>query len=286
MEQGFHDLSYNDYEADPCPEPSLRSGIAKVLLNLSPKHAWYEHPRLNEDWKPREEGKFDVGIAAHAMVVGGDRVVRLPEEFKDYKKHEVRKLAAEVRDRGGTPLLDVQYRRTRAMFDTLLDQLGARGLSHVFTDPKGKGEQSVIWEENGTWLRSRPDWVLDSTAGMEVWDYKTTAKAHPTSWAKIAFNTGADIQAAMVISGIKAITGTEPRFRFVVQDVTPPHLISIVGLSPLGLDMGERKLNRAVELWGECLDTGCWPGYPAGEVFIDPPGYHDVEWQERLEVHP
>ena len=41
-------MSMDEYHADPCPTPSLSSGIARVLWANTPMHAWFKHPRLNK----------------------------------------------------------------------------------------------------------------------------------------------------------------------------------------------------------------------------------------------
>ena len=54
-----------------------------------------------------------------------------------------------------------------------------------------------------------------------------------------------------------------------------------VALSPAALGMAERKVERAIELWGECLKTGQWPGYNSVTVTVDPPGWSEKRWLER-----
>ena len=52
------DISAEAYHADPAPEPSLSSSVAKILVNLSPAHARIAHPRLNPDYRPRSRAEI------------------------------------------------------------------------------------------------------------------------------------------------------------------------------------------------------------------------------------
>jgi hypothetical protein len=37
--------------------------------------------------------------------------------------------------------------------------------------------------------------------------------------------------------------------------------------------MAQRRAARARKLWGECVTTNKWPGYPVGIYQIDPPNW-------------
>ncbi|MBK8009562.1 MAG: hypothetical protein IPK23_14905 [Rhizobiales bacterium] len=56
---GIYQMPAPDYFADPCPAPSLNQSLAKVLLDQSPLHAFYEHPRLCPPEIEDEQEKYD-----------------------------------------------------------------------------------------------------------------------------------------------------------------------------------------------------------------------------------
>lgn len=66
----IHDISVEEYHADPCAAPSLSSTLAGLLLNRSPRHAWTAHPRLNPEHQSKDSKTFDIGRAAHRAVLG------------------------------------------------------------------------------------------------------------------------------------------------------------------------------------------------------------------------
>jgi hypothetical protein len=68
---GLHPaISADAYHADPAPAPSLSSSIAKTILHQTPRHAWFEHPRLNPNFEPKDDSKFDLGSVAHELLLG------------------------------------------------------------------------------------------------------------------------------------------------------------------------------------------------------------------------
>ena len=60
------------YHADPCMVPSLSNSVAQILLSESPRKAWFSHPKLNTAFAEKEDGKFDIGTAAHAVLLESD----------------------------------------------------------------------------------------------------------------------------------------------------------------------------------------------------------------------
>src|SRR4051794_11565577 len=84
-EQGIHlDVPPSEYFADPCSQPSLTQSIAKLLIDRSPLHAWYSHPKLNPDFKPDDSTKFDVGNIAHKLLLGRGKDIEVLE-FSDWR---------------------------------------------------------------------------------------------------------------------------------------------------------------------------------------------------------
>src|SRR5215472_13975214 len=68
---GFYpDINAETYFSDPIIRPSLTQSLCKILLERSPLHAWYAHPRLNPDYAPDDDTKFDIGNLAHTLLLG------------------------------------------------------------------------------------------------------------------------------------------------------------------------------------------------------------------------
>lgn len=81
LREGIHDdIEAEDYHsAGLTKEPALSASIAKLLISHSPLHAWTAHPMLNPNFERAEEAKFDVGTAAHELLLRGNDIVHIVE---------------------------------------------------------------------------------------------------------------------------------------------------------------------------------------------------------------
>lgn len=175
---GIHTLSAADYHRDLIDDkrPSLSASIAHILTTSSPKHAWTAHPKLNPDWQPREEEKFDIGKAAHALLLEGEAAVRVIP-FDDWRTNAAKDEREAARAEGRIPLLAKHWEGVEAMRAAAYGQLeGLDVQPTLFTD--GKPEQTLVWEDNGVLCRARLDWLRTDLTAID--DLKTTsASANP-----------------------------------------------------------------------------------------------------------
>lgn len=278
---GIYDISAADYHRDPVVEPSLSSSIAHELLFASPCHAREQHPRLNPDLVREEKEIFDRGTAAHAYLLQGETGFEVIAA-DDWRTKAAREARAAARLAGKVPLLEKHWGAVLEMATAANAQLD------LFTDPprpfsSGKPERTVVWREaNGIWCRIRIDWLHDDLSAID--DYKSTgASAHPEAWSRGPLFTGNDFQAAFYLRGLKAVTGAEARWRFVVQENFAPYALSVIGLDPMVLSLAEKKVRSAIELWGECLRTNRWPGYPSRTCYAELPPWIEAQWLKREE---
>ena len=273
----YRDVPDADYHADPCPAPSLSASIAKVLLWRSPLHAAARHPRLAKRKVREEKAAFDIGRVAHALLLGrgADFAVIGHEDWRTKAAREARE---EARGRGLTPILRPQFERAEAMVASLRAQLREHECAGAFEG--GMAEATLVWREpNGIWCRARIDWMPDHQAkGMVVYDYKTTSvPAEPAAFGgRTLFALGYDLQAAFYLRGIRAVLGIgDARLRFVVQETEEPWAATVLEIGPASLAMAERRIAKAIELWGRCLETGIWPAYPPRVCHVEAPAWHE-----------
>jgi hypothetical protein len=276
---GIYEITNADYHADPCPSPSLSSSLAKIMIARSPRHAWMKHPKLNPDFSPDECEQFDNGSAAHDyLLCGGENIIVVNAD--DYRTKAAQSARDEARADGKIPVLGKQFERIEAMGIVARTALATNedlGIDLA----NGEAEKSFIWEEDGVWLRSRPDWFSQSL-GLEI-DYKTTGKsANPSGMARHAVSSGWDIQSALCLRGFKRFYHhNNPRFIFMVQENEPPYAVCFVGMGGTMLAMGEDKVEHAIRDWRMCLKRADeWPGYPTKIVYPDPPAFALMEWEE------
>ena len=84
-------MPFAEYLADPCDMPSLPSSTVRELLQTAPLAVWTRTKRLNPDAEEEHRTAFDLGTAAHALLIGGgDRIEVIP--FDSYRKAEAKDL--------------------------------------------------------------------------------------------------------------------------------------------------------------------------------------------------
>lgn len=275
---GVYDIPAEEYHADPCPEPSLSASIAWKIIDRSPLHARTLHPRLNPDFEPENKAVFDLGSAAHNMVLRQDS---WREEIEIIDKPDWRtKAAKDARDEahaaGRHPVLREQYENLDRMVSVLE---GNPQASRAFQN--GKPEQSLFWQDpgSGIWMRCRPDFMPHDREKPYP-DYKTTQDARPDRWdRRYTLDHGGVMRAAFYEEGFRRTLGVKaPVQYYVVQEIAPPYAVTVRVVDPESelMKIGRAMLRKAIALWAECLKRGEWPCYEMTGVLALP------GWQENL----
>ncbi len=276
LDIGLHDaVPADEYHADP----ALSSGIAKLLIERSPAHAWTAHPALNPNWQPEVEDKFDMGTAAHKLLLEGENCM-LEGDFPDWRSKEAKEFRARARDLGKVPLLVSQGTRVRQMVAS-----GQMQMLTWYEDldlfQNGKPEQTICWKDDHDVLcRARIDWLHIDYPLVD--DYKTTsASSLPSKWERTMYGMGGDVQVAFYLRGLKKHFGVDYQWRFVVQETYPPYALSVVTLAPSALALANDKVQKAIDLWARCMENDDWPAYPPRIASIEVPTWEEMRWLDR-----
>ncbi len=278
---GIYEMPLVDYIADPCPDPSLSASVAHTLIAESPLHAFVNHPRLNPGLINDGSSKMDIGTIVHGIVLEGDESRLVIVEADDWRTKVARETRDAARLAGLVPVLAGDMGMIREIAESARTAIANSELADAFTPEAGKPEQTLCWKEGEIWLRSRPDWLTNDH--RLIIDLKTTAgSAEPSQWLRTMLGNGNDLQAVLGLRGLTRLTKNSviPQFVFWVVEQNPPYASSFAGLSPQFIEMSEHKLERAIQLWGDCIMTGAWSGYPDRICWLEPPSW---EWTREME---
>lgn len=267
------------YHADPTEQLSLSASLASILLSQSPAHAWARHPKNPARIEETREDRFELGTCVHELFLRGQNLIEVVDAA-DWRTAAAKEAREAARAEGRIALLPDQAARVIEMVAEINRQLDAHAaLPPLFSG--GKPEQTLVWEDDhGITCRARLDWLRDDYLAVD--DLKTTsASGEPNKWTRTMYGIGADVQVAFYVRGIERITGVTPVFRYVVAETYPPYAVSVVDLAPSAFELGRAKVQRAIDVWAECVESGEWPAYDRRVASIDVPTWAEMQWLER-----
>jgi len=252
MKPGIYSgISNADYHRDP----ALGSTSLKTLATRTPAH--YQHDKTH----PKFSDAFTLGTAAHSIILEGDSSGIEVVDAENWLTKAAKEAKAAALAEGKQPLLKKEWLQVVTMCAAVLAHPIARDLLTGH-----KAEESVFWDEDGLTLKCRPDaWK----PGMLV-DLKTTRSADPNDFGKTAHEFGYHQSAAHYIDGVKAATGEELPFHFVLVEKTAPYFVSVVELDIEAVNIGRQLNDRAKRIYRECVETNTWPGYANADLISLP----------------
>lgn len=278
-EPGIYTMPADDYHADPCAVPSLSSGIARTLISRSPAHAWIAHPRLNPDHVPEERTAFDLGSAAHALLLEGeDRMTVI--DAADYRTKAAQEARDAARLAGRHPVLAARYKDVKAMVGRVHEAIDRSPDLSGITLADGTPEQTIIWREGDAWLRCRPDWLARDCSVML--DYKTTTDAEPLHFGRHIARMLYHFQAAFYRRGVKAVTGRDAPFILLAQEIEAPHACTFHGCAPSLEAIAEQMVEQAIRTWAACMKADTWPSYSPRIHYHEAAQWAAMEQEERM----
>lgn len=272
---GFHRIGKDHYLSDPCERPSLSSGIARVIIDESPAHAWASHPR-GLALRPDPTRSMVKGTAVDSLLLGGDNeLVCLPVELPNAKgamyptndkllMDSAKVWAEEQLAAGRTVVKRVDLADAREACAAITERLAKLGVAF-----KGEHQVTGIWRDGEVLCRMRLDHWDEQEA--IIYDVKAVDDAHPKAIAKKMASMGYDIQHAAYVSGVEALRpdlAGRVRMKFVFVEPTPPYEVVLCHPDGELRTIGAWKWRRAVQTFGACLQAGRWPGYTDREIEI------------------
>lgn len=262
QQPGVYDIPADEYHRGPIAAWSLSSTGARTLLDCPARYRW------QQDNPPAVSAAFDLGHAAHRLVLGvGPELVRI--KAAEWRSNETKAEVKAVREAGNVPLHHGEHDQVTAM----AAQIRAHPLAAALLNPElGHAERTLLWqdEQSGVWCRCMADWLRGDDL---IVDYKTTESASPDAFSRTVAKYQYETQAGWYRDGHAALFGRPARFVFLVQEKSAPYLVNTIQLDDEALGIGEAKAARAREIYRDCTAAGIWPGYPIDIPTISLPRY-------------
>src|SRR6266849_5952452 len=129
----YRDVSDADYRADLCPLPSLTQSLCKIIIERSPRHAWTVHPRLNGDWLPGDDTKFDLGNVVHKLVLGRGKDFTVLD-CDSWRTNAAKLARDEAAQAGKIAVLVADFERASNMAQATFRQIAKHEDSSAFTN--------------------------------------------------------------------------------------------------------------------------------------------------------
>ena len=285
---GLYHMPARVYHADPAPEPSLSSSIAKVLIAQSQEHAWSEHPRLGKapDAERDPTRPMEIGTAAHKLILGhGADLVII--DAADYKGGAAKASRAAAYAAGDAPILRPDCEKA----ETLASQVALR-LARI---PGCEGFQgapaevvAIARDVSGAWLRIMMDRVEIHADHAIIWDVKTgDQSAAPQTLGRRVEQMGMEVQASFYIHVLGLLfphLQGRIAFRWIFIENDAPHGVCVAEADAAGLHVGAHKVVLALTRWNKALKSGTWASYPTQIVRVEYPEWAQKRWLEREEL--
>lgn len=265
----YPDIPEEVYHSDSA---SLSSTAVRLLVKPG-------GPAKHQGGEREESDAFDIGTAAHTLILGtGSAIVEV--EADSWNTKAAREERAAARAEGKVALLSKQLRATERMVNAAL----ARAEVQELMRPPGAetaAEMTAYALDPATWvmLRARLDWIVfGPDKHVTIVDYKTTKNASPQGFAKSAVEYGYHAQEAHYRRVLTELGYVVDRFVFLAQEKTAPYLTCLHEFDLGAVEVGDRIVTAGIGIFAQCMDTGTWPDYGTDTNRMTLPFWAIGEW--------
>lgn len=143
--------------------------------------------------------------------------------------------------------------------------------SYVQNLLSGEREKPYFWTDDftGEDCKCRVDVKNEISNIPLIIDIKTAVNADTDIFMRHALKYGYHVQTAMYLEGVKANTGVEHGFVFIVIEKDPPYAINIVQADEAFISYGHGVFRDLIGIYHDCRVTNNWYGYMGKENAIN-----------------
>lgn len=293
LDPGLHEIPVEDYHLDPCGISLSHSGIV-TLLNETPAHFAARHPKLSQ-WPDhiRESTKAqDLGSIVHSLILGKGaeyKVIDLSNfrnkdgsTAKTFGNAEAKRAKEEAEGNGFIVIDGETFMQAQAIAGSAIEALTKRFGGW----PIGQSEVTGIWRRQTAHGEILCRMLMDhwSHRTVTILDVKTSGKSlGDEDLSRSMASMGNDIQAAFYLEGINTLfpeLAGLTQFVFAYVETEPPYACRFVTIRESWLTRARFRVDRAANLFAECLKKDVWPAW-SGDVALSAPGYLESKWEQE-----
>ncbi len=256
--------------------PRLSPSIAKVLLERSPRVAWAQHRlggnKRGPDTAAMNEGRLIerllLGVGPEIVVIRNPRKdkkgnVIEPIEYEDgWRSDAIKEMRDAAKKAGKLPVLPGGEAEYQAVVDGWRSQL-----AQFEVELTGQSQVRMEWESEGVPCSGIIDHLIIAPTFAVIYDVKGLECASQQAITRAVAAFGYDTQGAAYVEAVETryphLAG-RVTFKLICGEKTEEadYSLNVVPYGGTMRELGERKWRRAKRIWGECLRTGEFPGYP------------------------
>lgn len=273
----YEGVAMADYLSQRVRSPSVSGSELARLDATTPAHffaQWSGNPNRAE----REQSPaMAFGTAFHAYVLEPTKFsaeYAFKPDDMDGRTKEGRAWAAENATK--TIITTAQLNTIQRMRVAMMQKPKTANLFDAF-----RPEVTLVREEAGVWLKSRPD-AMNDKRRIAV-NLKTCESAAEDDVRKAieAYGGTYYVSAALCLDMLKALTGEDWSYIFVFVEKAPPYESRRVVLKPTVIEWGRMRYRRALAKFAHCVKTGQWPGYDDATIEADLPVWAEKKLEAR-----
>lgn len=262
----YPELSETYHSIQHAPTRALTQSGIKILLNETP----FDY--MNPPEKKSAEMAF--GSVVHTLALGkGARFSVSP--FDDYKTKDARQWRDDTNAEGLIPIKAEPFQNAQKIATIIKNKI-----DRVTQGEHYETEVPFFWQEGETWCSGMLDiWCPALLFGADI---KITSILGKRLRAHVV-NQGWDLQNAWYTRGLaKIMPEYAGRIRFgnILVHPKPPHNSRLTMINTGWRDSAEDECLRALTIFGKCMETNTWPGYPDDFEMLDIPAW---TLKERIE---
>lgn len=142
-------------------------------------------------------------------------------------------------------------------------------------------EIGIVQKYRDTTIKGKIDCLIKDEGGKyAILDLKTTQSCDPHEFSRSVCSFKYFFQAVFYQSlvALEYELDYRPPFYWLTIENSEAADVCIFQPPADGLEMGQKQMEKALELHAECSKTGKWPGHGGGIIELDIPAYERKRW--------